>query len=298
LDLAKGPNPITNINQMRFPILYELIGSHPGRRYINFVVTAAVDGAVLAESTQPVLMMDTREWMDRSETWPFIPSFVQPNSHGVREIITAADPILKQSGSATESFDGYQIQDAEHVSRQVRAIFVALRDEYSLNYINPPSSPVYLPGVLSPAGQLVRFPDEIVEDRRGTCHDLALLFASCLEHVGIYPILILIQGHTFFGFWRNAEDHYSFWQAQTSGNGGMPRSSDSNWTWILTLDNLVANVDSKSIELVEATDVTNRNADYEGSCATAAKRLSQLRATEFDVAVDVVASRHAVQPIG
>ena len=297
LDLAKGPNPVTDVTQMQFPILYHLIEGHPARRFINFVVTAMRDGEVLAESTRPVLMMSPREWMDNEDTWPFIPSFVQPNSGGVLQILGDVDGILKKMGAPTESLDGYQMEDATHVERQVRAIFVALRDVYTLTYISPPSSPVYVPGVHAPAGQLVRFPDEILEHKRGTCHDLALLFASCLEHIGIYPVVILIRGHTFLGYWRSDMGHHQFWERHRSNEGRMPKPPGLNWSWVLTLGELQASVNDGEVGLVEATSVTDRNGDFEAACAEATRRLVALDVSEFDVAVDVAAARYAVQPL-
>src|SRR5262249_34162447 len=32
--------------------------------------------------------------------------------------------------------------------------------------------------------------------------DLALLLAACLEYIGINPVLFLIDGHAFPGYWR------------------------------------------------------------------------------------------------
>ena len=35
----------------------------------------------------------------------------------------------------------------------------------------------------------------------------ALLLASCLEYVGIYPVLVLLTGHPFVGYWRSDQVH-------------------------------------------------------------------------------------------
>jgi hypothetical protein len=48
----------------------------------------------------------------------------------------------------------------------------------------------------------LRRPSEVIGERHGTCIDLALLFAACLEYIGINPVLFLIDGHAFPGYWR------------------------------------------------------------------------------------------------
>ena len=46
----------------------------------------------------------------------------------------------------------------------------------------------------------------------GTCIDLALLLASCLEYVDIYPVVVLLSGHAFAGYWRSESAHDAFVQ--------------------------------------------------------------------------------------
>jgi hypothetical protein len=49
----------------------------------------------------------------------------------------------------------------------------------------------------------LRTPSDIVNGRRGTCIDLALMFAACLEYIGIYPVIFLLRDHAFPGYWRS-----------------------------------------------------------------------------------------------
>src|SRR5262249_51738656 len=98
-------------------------------------------------------------------------------------------------------FDGYQSvdgRDATPVDEQVKAIWAALVNEYRLQYISPP--PAY-----STRTQRLRTPSDIVDSNSGTCIDLALLLASCLEYIDINPVLVLQEGHAFAGYWRSAE---------------------------------------------------------------------------------------------
>src|SRR4029453_13566701 len=51
--------------------------------------------------------------------------------------------------------------------------------------------------------QRLRTPSEVINGRRGTCIDLALLMAACLEYVEIYPVVFLLNDHAFPGYWRS-----------------------------------------------------------------------------------------------
>ena len=116
-------------------------------------------------------------------------------------------------------FDGYQSTDVEHPDRrdegvdmQVRAIWAALSFDLPLNYINPP--PVFTQG-----SQRLRTPSDVVNGKAGTCIDLALLFAACLEYVDIYPVLFVLTDHAFPGYWRNEQSYQDFLSMQKAPEG-------------------------------------------------------------------------------
>jgi hypothetical protein len=176
----------------------------------------------------------------------------------------------------------------------MKALFQTLRDDpYCLSYINPPSSPVWVPGSKLPMGQRVRFPDEITEHKRGTCYDLALLFASCAEHFRVHGLVVIVPGHTFFGYWLNERQHHDFW---TKTEGARLPQIGGSWM-IQRVDVLRSLLDAGAVEFVEATFVTNRNATFEEACAAGAALVKNRQQHAFDAAIDVSASRHAVQPV-
>jgi hypothetical protein len=57
-------------------------------------------------------------------------------------------------------------------------------------YINPPPT-------FTEKSQRLRTPSDIVMGKRGTCIDLTLLLAACLEYAEIYPVLFLLKDHAF-----------------------------------------------------------------------------------------------------
>lgn len=50
-------------------------------------------------------------------------------------------------------------------------------------------------------GQRVRLCDRVLRQKLGTCLDLTLLYAACMEAVGLHPLLIATMGHVFTGVW-------------------------------------------------------------------------------------------------
>ena len=106
-------------------------------------------------------------------------------------------------------FSGYQAYDDSldnpwrGVDLQVQAIWTAISLDYGLSYINPPPS-------YSENAQRLRTPSRILDERRGTCVDLALLMAACLEWVEIYPVIFNLNDHAFPGYWRSSGDYVEF----------------------------------------------------------------------------------------
>ncbi|MBD5101353.1 MAG: DUF3320 domain-containing protein [Subdoligranulum sp.] len=119
-------------------------------------------------------------------------AFVTPNHPELARIIARATEFLGQWTGDT-SMDGYQSQDPNRVLSQAAAIFTALKEQ-AIAYVMPPAS-------FERVGQRVRLCDMVLQQKLGTCLDLTLLYASCLEAVGLRPLLITTVGHIFTGVW-------------------------------------------------------------------------------------------------
>jgi len=170
---------------------------------------------VLYCETFPITLLPIDEWVDTNESRIWLPSFVLPRDPAVARVIDRAQRYLMAiSDDPSAGFSGYQAIDSdqptnapdlrcEGVDAQVRAIWSALLYELPLNYINPPP-------VFSDYSQRLRTPSDVVDGGRGTCIDLALLLASCLEYVEIYPVLFLLKDHAFPGYWRDEGYYDSF----------------------------------------------------------------------------------------
>lgn len=132
------------------------------------------------------------QWPGVSIMPEIVCSFITPNHSKVAEIIAKAKVYLDK-WTKSPSFTGYQTENPNTVRRQMAAIYAALQ-ETGITYIMPPAS-------FENVGQRVRLPHTVLEQKMGTCIDLSVLYAACLEAVGLHPILFLTPGHAFCGCW-------------------------------------------------------------------------------------------------
>jgi hypothetical protein len=125
-------------------------------------------------------------------------AFVRPNAPVVAEIARAALDYLPKFGEDA-SFDAYQ-QPAEDqpakADHTAMALAQAIRDR-RIGYSEPPPAWDYLY-----EGQRIRSHEAVAAPGLGTCLDTTVLMAACLEHVGLRPVLVLVTGHAFCGYWR------------------------------------------------------------------------------------------------
>lgn len=184
----------------------------------------------LYRQTHPVTLLTLDEWRDDDVNTSWLPSFVLPRDPAVRRIIESGQRYLMAlRDDPVAGFDGYQslvtdLDDpaelAEDLDYQVRAIWSAIVYDHSISYTNPPPS-------FTERSQRLRSPSEIFDAKRATCIDTTLLLASCLELVEIYPVLFLLTGHAFVGYWRS--DAYRQEFLEQMAEFGSNSKSSSGW---------------------------------------------------------------------
>lgn len=165
---------------------------------------------VLYRNTERIDLLPLEAWRDNEHDGIWLPSFVFPRDPAVGEIVRHASRYLKAlADDGNAGFDGYQswnpqaYDPAEGVDLQVRALWSTIVHERDLAYINPP--PAY-----AKSTQRLRSPSQIAQMNAGTCIDLTLLLAACLEYVDIYPVIFLFRGHACVGYWRSQESYSRF----------------------------------------------------------------------------------------
>ncbi|WP_415274083.1 DUF4011 domain-containing protein [Aquiluna sp. Uisw_065] len=134
-------------------------------------------------------------------------TFVRPRDPSLDGLLTKAREL---KGTYRDSKDrpfspntsGYQGND-EEVFAEVKALYEAVQSS-GIHYSNPPGSEDWT------HGQLIRTNEEILFAKAATCLDSTVLFASLLENINIRPIIALIPGHAFIGFWTTTGSGKSF----------------------------------------------------------------------------------------
>jgi hypothetical protein len=129
------------------------------------------------------------------------------------------------------------------------------------------------------SGQIVRGPSDILSRKVGTCLDLTLLYAACLEQAGLNPVIALTEGHSFVGIWLVDEDFSS-----------------------LVIDDpqmLRKRVQLEEMVVVETTLLTGSHpARFKQAVEAARKLIAEDAASPFELAVDVRRARSAkIRPL-
>ena len=131
-------------------------------------------------------------------TWMFA-AYVNENHPNI-------DPLLQKiiSNGIVTNFVGYQ-RDDETVLKQVFSLWNELQTR-GVTYSNVVMTSNPSEGV---ASQYVRFFDEVLANTQANCVDGTVFFSSVLRKIGIEPILIVIPGHMYLGYYGvNGVDYY------------------------------------------------------------------------------------------
>jgi hypothetical protein len=296
--------------EVKIPLTATLPRALRERVHSTVYVKVACRGRTAWESTERITLIPVDEWVDDTVNNPWLPSFVLPRDPAVLKIISSARRyLIGIADDPAAGFDGYQAIDdtarsqklrTKGVDAQVQAIWTALVNEYRFQYINPP--PAY-----ETSNQRLRTPSEIVTSNSGTCIDLALLLASCLEYVEIYPVLVLLTGHAFVGYWRSDEAHQDFVEVRNVPSEVPPAGSPmaraasvklvEQYGWKATrlhYDEIMEYIVAGDLVMLEATYLTGAwsfaDAMKEGRANMRARR-------ELDSMLDVRLARCAAPPV-
>jgi hypothetical protein len=158
----------------------------------SFKFTLTIDSEVVFENEYSFSLMAFDQWTGSYVLPELLAAFVTPNHPLLSRVCVRASSFLNE-WTGNSCLDEYQTQNPNRVRMQVASIYEALRSE-ALVYCAPPAT-------FGDYGQRVRLVDKVLTEKLGTCLDLTLLFASCLEAIGIHPILVVLKNHIFVGAW-------------------------------------------------------------------------------------------------
>ncbi len=125
------------------------------------------------------------------------PAFVTPEHPYVTELQKSARTVIKhwEKGAA---LTGYAEKEPARVLRQLAALFTALQCEH-FSLREPEAS-------YAECGQRIRLFGLLKAKRDPDPLELAILYAACMEAIGLHPILVLEERHAYVGAWLY--DHY------------------------------------------------------------------------------------------
>jgi hypothetical protein len=299
--------PVALADKVKVPLTSSLARALRERVQSTLYVCVKVSDKVVHQQTVRVTLLPVDEWLDDGKQSAWLPSFVLPRDPAVGRVIDAAQRYLMAlQDDPAAGFDGYQQVDpndpdtASAVDMQVRALWCALTYDFGLSYINPP--PAY-----SSRTQRLRTPSDVLNGKRGTCIDLALLLAACLEYVDIYPCVILLTGHAFPAYWRSDAAHESFVLANSgsptpAAGAGTPATGGSTgsvgrYGWQFRrpqFAQIMQCIQRGDLVPLETVDLTSR-ASFDTAMQDGLENLRNK--SEFDALLDLLQARRNEPPV-
>lgn len=165
----------------------------------NFSIEVIENEATIIKETIPINVHPIEHFGGFQILPELIVAYITPNHPYIYHIKRKAVEILEKQGLRT-AFEGYQSNDPERVLQIMSAIYSAIQSEEIVYSSLPPG--------YEETGQRLRLLNTIQQEKFGNCIDISLLFASCLEAVGLNPILLIIRGHAFVACWLQ-DDKFS-----------------------------------------------------------------------------------------
>ena len=198
--------PLSEVTQggVESPVLLKLLplmfAALKGNQNAEFKFGLKAGDQELGSLSQECELYPLNTWkrgLGDTEDGILLAAFSQPGDPIIPTLISRAQQIKAQIKSPSGGFYGQNTRGyqggPDEVIAEVSAIYQAIQ-EAEISYSNP------LPN-FNVSGQPIRTPSEIFKDKSATCLDTTMLMSSCLEHIGISSLLILVQGHAFVGFW-------------------------------------------------------------------------------------------------
>ncbi len=125
-------------------------------------------------------------WYDMFATSPFATAMVTPNDPVVKEFVAQ---VTKRTGGTTAGIAG----GPQEVARIMKAVYDYMC-ETGMRYTSDSGVPESL-GNVQTIVQTVRLPRDVILNNQGLCIELAILWASAMEHLGLQSSLVFIPGH-------------------------------------------------------------------------------------------------------
>lgn len=224
---------------------------------------AGDEGKALAETSKAVELLPRNQWGGLSQLPEMVAAFVQPNDPAVDRVLKKTAELLREHGKEP-ALDGYKQGSSKRVWELAGAVWGAVVS-MKIDYALPPAS-------FEHRGQKIRGATQIADSRLGTCMDLALLFCSTLEQIGLNPVVVFTRGHAFAGVWLKSEEFST--------------------TVVDDVTALRKRLKLKELVLFETTLVTQRpQVPFSRAVEVGAEQIAEVKDDTFELAVDIRRAR-------
>ena len=218
---------------------------------------------LLTKKTISVAVLPADFWGGETRQPDLLAAFVKPNGVYVESLVRQVTEVLEKGGHG-RSADGYQSNTREKPYLMAAALWNVIFSQ-RIAYVSPPQG-------FARVGQRIRLAADISASKIGACLDTSILFASCIESMGLNPVIALGKEHAFVGVWLIDER--------------LP---------VLTNDDpmdLRKRVDARDIVLFESTLVTNDTpVTFEQAKAHARDLISEDKEGDFVYVIDIKQAR-------
>lgn len=158
--------------------------------YIHIEITS--ERQSLFSGSYEISLLAFDQWGGITVLPEMLAAFVTPNHTAIASIIKRASEILG-GWTGSPALDEYQTRDPNRIKKQMAAIYESIAEQ-QIAYCSVPAS-------FEEFGQRVRLYDDILSHKLANCLDMSLLYAGCLEAIGIHPLIVIVKGHAFAGGW-------------------------------------------------------------------------------------------------
>ncbi|MEP6467376.1 MAG: DUF4011 domain-containing protein, partial [Parafilimonas sp.] len=183
---------VVELTSINFKLSAKYLAELTERVSGNITLTISTDNQQIFNENYTIDLLAYDQWNGITMLPELLCTFVTPNHPKLPKLILRASEILG-NWTGNPSFDAYQSRNPDRVKKQMAAIYEAIA-EMKIVYCTVPAS-------FEETGQRIRMCDTIFSTHMGNCLDLSLLYAACLEAVGLHPLIIIIKGHAFAGGW-------------------------------------------------------------------------------------------------
>jgi len=217
-------------------------------------------GEVLASESQDLELLAPNEFRQEYEHLDTIAAFVLPTDPFVLEILREARKILL-ARTGDSSTQGYQ-SGPERAQQIVHAIYDAM-SSMGYDYSNPQG---YFE---EDCVQRVRTPSQIKEENCATCLDSAVLMASCIAQAGLEPVVFVVYGHAFAGYFTGRLIPDTNVDGDTAVRYHLRRLRDNRLTQLVRpfhLGTIQELLQTRQIQPIETTTTTRGGTSFNDAC--------------------------------